>query len=184
MPRFRVPLAVAAAFLAFAVAAGDAGAHSDQGLLALTAEAAADARVVMLVATLKYANDGDVVPNAVVTATATDAAGVSTAPMTLADEGEGRYRAELVLPSDGTWNVTVRSEDPAASASARVTVKTRPPSSTTPAPSSTLVVRPVDTETSEDDGPNLLVRGGAVLAVVLLAGGGYLLVRRRRVGGN
>jgi hypothetical protein len=54
MARFRASLA-AAALLTFAVAGGDAGAHSEQGLLALTAEAAADARVVSLVATLKYA---------------------------------------------------------------------------------------------------------------------------------
>jgi hypothetical protein len=179
MARFRTALAVMAAFLTVAVAAGDAGAHSDQGLLALTAEAAADARVVMLVATLKYANDGDVVPNAVVTATATNAAGESTAPMTLQDAGEGRYRGELVLPSDGAWDVTVRSEDPVASASASVTVKTRPPSSTTPPPSSTLELRPVDTD---DDGPNLLVRGAVVVAVVLVAGGAYAVVRRGRAG--
>ena len=175
MTKFRALFAVAAAFLTFAVAGGDAGAHSEQGLLALTAEAAADARVVSLVATLKYANDGDVVPNASVTASATNAAGESTAPMTLLDEGEGRYRGELVLPSDGTWDVTVRSEEPVASASASVSVKTRPPSST-----------PIDTDNGDDgdDGPNLLVRGGVVVAVVLAAGVVYAVVRRRRSAGN
>ena len=60
---------MAAAFLTFAVAGGDAGAHSEQGLLALTAEVA----------------------------------GESTTPMTLRDESEGRYRGELLLPSDGKW---------------------------------------------------------------------------------
>jgi hypothetical protein len=183
MARFRASLAVAAALLTFAVAGGDAGAHSEQGLLALTAEAAADARVVSLVATLKYANDGDVAPNAVVTASATNAAGESTAPLTLRAEGEGRYRGELVLPSDGKWDVTVRSEQPVASASASVTVSARPPSSTTPAPTSTLVLRPVDTDDG-DDGPNLLVRGGVVVAVVLAAGVAYAVVRRRRSVGN
>jgi hypothetical protein len=168
-------LAMAAAFLAFAFAGGDAGAHSDQGLLALTAEAAMDARVVLLVATLKYANDGDVVPNALVTAAASNAAGETTPPLTLHDEGEGRYRGELGLPSDGAWNVTVRSEDPVASASASVTVKTRPPSST---PAN----RPVDTDDGDDgdDGSNLLVRGGALVAVVAVAGVLSALVRRRR----
>ena len=96
MTKLCAALAMAAVVLAFAIAGGEAGAHSEQGLLALTAEAAADARVVLLVATLKYANDG-----------------------------EGRDRGELVLPSDGKWDVTVRSEDPVASARASVTVKTR-----------------------------------------------------------
>jgi LPXTG-motif cell wall-anchored protein len=185
MTRVRAAAAVAAAILTVAVAAGDAGAHSEQGLLAVTAEAAADARVVSVVATLKYANDGDVVSNAVVTTSATNAAGESTAPTTLLAEGAGRYRGELLLPSDGTWDVTVRSEEPVASAGASVTVPAEPPPSTTAAPSSTLVLRPVDTATNDDDsGSGLLVGGGVVVAVVLVAGGGYLLVRRRRAVGS
>jgi hypothetical protein len=179
MTRFRAPLAVAAALLAFAVAGGEARAHSEQGLLALTAEAAADARVVSLVATLKYANDGDLVPNALVTASATNATGESTPPMTLTDEGAGRYRGELIVPSDGRWDVTVRSEAPVASASASVTVSARPPSAITPTPLSTLVIRPVDDDHG-DAGPNLLVVGVALVAVVLAAGGAYALVRRLR----
>lgn len=174
MAKVRAALAAVMVCAAFAlVGAVDAVAHSDQGLLALTAEAAADARVVLLDATLKYANDGDVVPNAVVTASATNAAGETPAPLTLADEGEGRYRGELVLPSDGKWDITVRSEEPVASARASVTVTTRPPPSTQ-------VLPPVDDDGDGDEGPNLLVVGVPVVVVVLVAAGAYALLRRRR----
>lgn len=179
MKKLCAVLATAIACMAVAaVGTGDAGAHSEQGLLALTAEAAADARVVLLVATLKYANDGDVVPNAVVTAAATNAAGESTAPMTLADEGEGHYRGELVLPSDGKWDVTVRSEAPVASASASVTVSARPPSSTTTVPlGPRQTTSDVVLDSNNDTVKTVL---GVFVAIALVAGVGYLLVRRRR----
>src|SRR5881392_3089705 len=72
-----------------------AGAHSDQGVLAVEAATAPEGRTVAVTAILKYVNDGDAVTGADVSVFATNAADEATAPATLTDVGLGGYQGSL-----------------------------------------------------------------------------------------
>src|SRR3954463_5380606 len=162
----RVRLLAVAATSAFVALVGmlgieSAGAHSDQGVLAVEAATAPEGHKVAVTAILKYVNDGDAVTGADVSVFATNAADEATAPVTLTDVGLGGYQGSLKLPAAGTWTLHVRAEDPAASETTTVTVTDQGDQTLGNVPS---VPEPVD---SDDDDSTIRIFAIAVIAIAL-----------------
>lgn len=149
----------------------DVAAHSDQGLMTVEATPE-DERTVAVTATVRYVNDGDAVPSATVSASATNRAGQTTAPVTLVHEREGRYRGAITVPTAGEWQIAARSEGPIATASTSVLVTERTAPSTIGAPPTT------DREEGDDDDSGIRIAAVAVVVVVLGAAAA-IVVRRR-----
>jgi hypothetical protein len=180
----RIALAVLAALGASTLGfVGDAGAHSDQGLLAVEATAH-EGRRITVTARLRYANDGDPVSSAEVSAFAANAADEATAPVPLASEGEGRYRGAVEVASEGEWTIVVQSQSPEATARASVVVNPAPPATaatTARTPISDENSSASDRDDSSDEGSDDAI--WAVLAIVIVLAGVAALVvvmRRRR----
>ena len=170
------------------MAAGPALAHGDEGMLeVVNAVPTAEGDVVAYTVALTYANDGDPVEGAVVTATARRAGAGAQAPVTLPSIGEGWYAANVNFPGPGRWTVTFTAAEPTATVEAVFEVgetletttsaapATDPPPSTTAAPA--LVDAEIDTG---DDGPPAGLILGAVIAGAGLVAAVIILILRRR----
>ena len=118
---------LAAAVLALS-AATTAQAHGETGLISIDAASPGVATpngepgMMNVQVRIAYANDGEPATGATATATATEAGGTTTAPVTLADAGDGSYTGALAIPTPGSWTVHVESTEPAASADQTVEV--------------------------------------------------------------
>jgi hypothetical protein len=176
---------LAFALLAVGGVTAPAAAHGETGTLGIEVTPGAAPLSAQVRLLLEYANDRDVAPGATVVAEAVGPDGVRVGPVPATDRGAGRYDAVLALPAAGTWTVSVTSTNPAASASAEVslaaTAATTP--STRPADdvkaSSQQASRTVGDDDSSDGSPSPLVL--VVIAIVLVAaiGVAFHLVRRR-----
>ena len=166
-----------------------AHAHGDEGTLEVL-EATPDdtGSAVTYRVGLAYANDGDVVEGATVTATATLSGQDETASVTLADAGGGVYEGTVAFPRPGRWVVRFAATEPAAELQASFRVQPPPPTTAAP-PVSTVVptttVPPEDATLADDEGgddgpPAFLVVGVFVAGVLMLAAGTALVLRRRR----
>jgi hypothetical protein len=151
---------------------GDAGAHSDTGMLSVEASPGPDDRTVKVSAVLKYVNDGDPVTGADVTVFAANSNDEATAPSTLTDVGLGGYQGTLKLPSAGSWTLNVRAENPAATSTTTVTVVDE--GDAAPDPMST------GAASDDDDESTIQIVAVVVIAAAVLASA-IVLLRRRRV---
>jgi hypothetical protein len=182
-----------AVVLAVALPATAAGAHGDEGRLEVVSQVPSpDGQTVTFTVELTYANDGDPVEGATVTATLRTPGGSPPAPVVLTPAGPGSYTGEVLFPGPGQWRVRIASTDPAAEVEATYRAPEAPPPTT---PSTTLP--PADTPattapaatgaTLADDGdggggpPAALVLGLVVAGAALVAGGVLAVLRRRPV---
>lgn len=164
-----------------------AGAHGDEGTMAVTVAEQSGPSTVHVEVGITYANDDDLAQEATVTATLTapDGTEVGPVPLTLVDETSSKYGADVAVPGPGTWTLAVTSTGPEATATGSVTVTrdapatSRPTTTTTRGPGTTSgPTVPVDPEEATSD------EGGVVLPLVIAAGaaaavGGYVVARRR-----
>ena len=174
---------VVIATLCTAVVGDEAEAHSDQGLLSVEATTDDTGRRIIVTAKLTYANDGEPVSSADVSAFASSAADESTAPATLTPEGAGRYEGTLKVPSGGEWIVVVRSEQPMATANAPVVLPVDTPTTTTVAPTTTAELDRHESASPtprDDDDGNSTPRLVAVVVIVCSVLASIVVVLRRR----
>lgn len=169
--------------------AGPASAHGDDGTLeVLDAVPTPAGDAVTYTVELTYANDGDAVEGAVVSATVRAPGAGPQQPVTLPSIGEGWYAGRVTFPGPGRWTVTFAAIEPAATVEATYVVPATPPPTTTPtttAPATTTTAPEVeatltDSDSDLDEGPPAglivgVVVAGAVLAAVLI----ILILRRR-----
>lgn len=134
---------------------------------------------------LTYANDGDTVDGAIVSATVRGPGGPQE-PLAAASIGEGWYAVPIRFPGPGRWTVTFSSAEPVATVEVSYEVPATPPSTTTAPPATTTTTPPesdptiVDDDTDLDDGPPAGLIVGAVLAGAALVAVVVVLVLRRR----
>jgi hypothetical protein len=108
-----------------------AAAHSDQGLMEVTATPGAQPLSAEVRAKLVYANDRDPVSSASVTVEAIGPAGeVLSVP--LASQGEGVYTGVVQLPAPGSWQFRATAGTPSAVAETVFEASTSP-TTTSPA---------------------------------------------------
>ena len=163
-----------------------AGAHGDDGTLeVLDAVPTPAGDEVTYTVELTYANDGDPVDGAIVSATVRGPGGPQE-PLAAASIGEGWYAVPIRFPGPGRWTVTFAAVEPAATLEVTYEVPATPPSTTT-APPATTTTAPaesdptiVDDDTDLDDGPPAGLIVGAVLAGAALVGAAVILFLRRR----
>jgi hypothetical protein len=163
-------------------------AHGEDGVLEVVNAVPTPAGdVVAYTVELTYANDGDLVEGAVVTATARRPGSGAEAPVTLPSIGDGWYAANVTFPGPGRWTVTFTATDPAATVDAEFEVVDTPVTTTTTAPTGTgappTTAGPelvADEEDVGDDGPPAgLVLGAVVAGAALVAAIAVLVLRRR-----
>lgn len=164
-----------------------AAAHGDDGTLEVVDAVPTPAGdEVTYTVELTYANDGDTVDGAVVSATVRGPGGPQE-PLAAASIGEGWYAVPIRFPGPGRWTVTFASVEPAATLEVTYEVPATPPSTTT-APPVTTTTTPVpvdptivtDDDTDLDDGPPAGLIVGAVLAGAALVALVVILILRRR----
>lgn len=181
-------LAVLAAIVAVLGGAGAAGAHGDEGVLeVVNAAPGPDGTSVTYTVELTYANDGDVVDGATVTATARRPGGGALAPVPLVGVGPGSYAGTVTFPSPGDWRVTFATAEPVAEVEATFTAEPAPATTvTTVAPTSVAPATTVAAELVADDSggegggpPAALVLGAVVAGAVLIAAVVLGILRRR-----
>ena len=80
---------------------------------------------------LTYANDGDPVDGAIVSATVRGPGGPRE-PIALASIGEGWYAGPVLFPGPGRWTVAFAAIEPAATIEATYEVPATPPTTTIP----------------------------------------------------
>jgi hypothetical protein len=143
---------------------------------------------------LTWEGDGHAAVDATITATPVDPAGVpgTPVPMAAVDE-DGRYQAEVPMPTAGQWTVRFTSVTPVAlvevqeTVEAAITSTTAETVATTVAPSTTTASETTATSATgagagDDDGDD----GGAgwliaaVVAAAALAAGAFALIRSSR----
>ena len=169
-----------------ALGTGPALAHGDEGALEVVDAVPTSAGdEVTYTVELTYANDGDPVDGAIVSATVRGPGGPQE-PLAAASIGEGWYAVPIRFPGPGRWTVTFAAVEPAATLEVTYEVPATPPSTTT-APPATTTTAPaesdptiVDDDTDLDDGPPAGLIVGAVLAGAALIAVVVVLVLRRR----
>ena len=166
-----------------ALGTGPALAHGDEGALEVVDAVPTSAGdEVTYTLELTYANDGDPVDGAIVSATVRGPGGPRE-PIALASIGEGWYAGPVLFPGPGRWTVAFAAIEPAATVEATYEVPAAPPP-TTVAPTTTTVAEPVDADVASvndvDEGPPAGLVIGAVLAGVALVAVIVILVLRRR----
>lgn len=169
--------------------AAPALAHGDDGTLeVLDAVPTPAGDAVTYTVELTYANDGDPVEGADVSATVRAPGADPRPPITLASIGEGWYAGSVAFPGPGRWTVAFAAVEPAAAVEATYVVPATPtptPTPTTVAPAPTTTAPQVDAtladdESDLDEGPpaglivGVVFAGAALVAVVVI-----LILRRR-----
>jgi len=167
--------------------AGPAMAHGDDGTLeVLDAVPTPAGDQVTYTVELTYANDGDPVEGAVVSATVRAPGAGPQEPIALPSIGEGWYAARVTFPGPGRWTVAFAATEPAATVEATYVVPaTPPPTTTTAAPATTTTAPEVGARLAADDSDiddglpaalivGVVLAGAALVAVVII-----LILRRR-----
>jgi hypothetical protein len=181
-------LALAVTAAAVLLPAHAAMAHGDEGALEVVEATPSDVgSTVTYRVSLTYANDGDPVDGATVTATAVLQGQPPEPPITMTGANGGIYEATVAFPSAGAWNVQFAADDPVATAQVSFTVEAPPTTTEAPAASTvppTSAVAPDDATLADDEGdsdgpPLFLFVGLAVAAAMLLSAGVALFIRRR-----
>jgi YtkA-like len=179
----------AAVILAALGSAAPASAHGDEGHLeVVNAVPNADGSAVTYTVELTYANDGDIVDGAAVTATVRQQGGGARPPVDLAGAGSGWYAGTIAFPGPGPWRVTFATAEPEATVEASYQVPEPTPSTTTTVATTTPPPTTEDEEAalladdggSTDDGPPTGMVVGLTVAGALLIGTAVFLVIRRR----
>lgn len=172
------------------VAPQAAWAHGDEGELEVV-EATPDdtGSAVTYRVRLTYANDGDPVGGATVTATASTVGEAPLAPVTFTPAADGVHEGTVAFPSPGDWSVRFESLDPEAGLTVSFTVAEPPPPTTAPPPTepsapptSTDSTPSLADEGADDEGPPTGLIVGLVVSGLLVVGAGVALVVRRRRG--
>ena len=169
-----------------AMGTGPARAHGDEGALeVIDAVPTTAGDEVTYTVELTYANDGDPVDGAIVSATVRGPGG-PRGPVALASIGEGWYAGPVLFPGPGRWTVAFAAIEPAATVEATYEVPATPPTTTAPAPTTAPTTIPaVDSDLAAsdadiDEGPPVgLIVGAALAAAALVAVVIILLLRRR-----
>jgi hypothetical protein len=178
--------------VALVAMAQPAAAHGDEGELEVIDATPDDTgSSVTYRVRLTYADDGDPVGGATVTATASIVGQAPLPPVTLDPGADGVHAGTVTFPTPGDWSVRFESADPEAGLTVSYTIEPPPPATTSP-PTTTTEPGPVTStptdpdlvdegDTGGDDGPPAgLVVGLVVTGVLAVAGGVTLLVRRRK----
>ena len=167
-----------------AVGAGPALAHGDEGTLeVIDAVPTSAGDEVTYTLELTYANDGDPVDGAIVSATVRGPGGPRE-PIALASIGEGWYAGPVLFPGPGRWTVAFAAIEPAATVEATYEVPATPPTTTIP-PTTTTEPTAGDPdlaadEVDIDDGPPAgLIIGAVVTGAALITAAVVLILRRR-----
>lgn len=167
--------------------AAPASAHGDDGALeVIDAVPTAAGDEVTYTVELTYANDGDPVEGAVVSATVRRPGAGPRESIPLASIGEGWYAGAVLFPGPGRWTVAFAAVEPAATVEATYTVPATPPPPTTVAPATTTTAPAeatadlVPDAADGDDGPPAGLIVGAVLAGASLVAVVIILILRRR----
>lgn len=171
------------------LSATPAGAHGDDGTLeVLDAVPTPAGDAVTYTVELTYANDGDPVEGASVSATVRRPGAGPQEPIALASIGEGWYAGRVTFPGPGRWTVAFAAVEPAATVEATYLVTATPPPTTTPttsAPATTTTAPEVGASLAADDsdldeGPPAGLIVGVVLAGAALVVVVIILILRRR----
>jgi hypothetical protein len=181
---------LALAVLALARVPQAAAAHGDEGELEVVQATPDDTgSAVTYQVRLTYANDGDPVGGATVTATASTVGEAPQPPITMDAGADGVYQATVTFPAPGEWSVRFESADPEAGLTVSYVIEEPPPPTTAaPAPTTsgpTATSTPAEPQvTDEDTGgsgpPTGLVVGLVVTGVLAVAAGTALFVQRRK----
>ncbi len=166
--------------------AGPALAHGDEGTLEVVdAVPSAAGDQVTYTLELTYANDGEPVDGARVSATVRGPGAGPQQPVALASIGGGWYAGAVTFPGPGRFTVAFAALEPAATLEAVHEVDASPPSTTTTAPTTTTPPPEVDPALVADDNdidkgpPAGLIVGAVVAGAVLVATVIVLILRRR-----
>jgi hypothetical protein len=160
------------------------GAHEGAGVLVVEVEEGNPDGSVRLVVRLTWRNDGHPALDATVTATAVDAGGRPTTPVSMtSSDRDGRYQATVVLPSPGVWLLRLTAVTPAATSelTRNITATT-----TLPAPTSSEQQRPTSTDLADDgatvgsEGTSSTPVGVAVIGAAVAGMVGVTIYVRRR----
>ncbi|MBM3674426.1 MAG: hypothetical protein FJW88_05630 [Actinobacteria bacterium] len=156
--------------------AGPAGAHGDDGNLAV--QATRHGLSVEYVTRLTFVSDGHPADEATVTVSATGPATV--APVALSPQGDGNYAGTVTFPTVGTWTVVLESTNPGARVTQTQVVADDAPTTTTTSPSSRTASRGSGAGTEDETGGDsaLPVIAFVVVGVFAGLGIGFWLVRR------
>jgi len=165
--------------------AGPALAHGDEGTLEVVdAVPSATGDEVTYTLELTYANDGEPVDGARVSATVRGPGAGPQQPVALASIGGGWYAGAVTFPGPGRFTVAFAALEPAATLEAVHEVDASPPSTTTTAPTTTAPpeVDPalVADDDDIDEGPPAGLIVGAVVASAVLVATVVVLILRRR----
>lgn len=195
MTLLRPPLVALALGLAvLIVGPGSASAHEGEGVLVVES-ATPTATGRDYVVRLTWEDDGHAAVDATITATPVDPAGAPGTPVPMAAvDQDGRYRAEVPMPTTGQWTVRFTSVTPVALVEVQETVEAAATTSTTAetvattvAPSTTTASETTATsadgagvgdDDGEDGGAGWLI--AAVVAAAVLAAGAFALIRSSR----
>lgn len=159
-------------------------AHGDEGALEVVDAVPTSAGdEVTYTLELTYANDGDPVDGAIVSATVRGPGGPRE-PIALASIGEGWYAGPVLFPGPGRWTVAFAAIEPAATIEATYEVPATPPTTTMPLTTTTEPTaddpEPAVNEVDIDDGPPAGLIIGAVVAGAALVAAAVVLILRRR----
>ena len=168
------------------VDAGPAAAHGDEGILeVIDAVPNASGDEVTYTVELTYANDGEPVDGASVSATVRGPGTGLQEAVPLASIGGGWYAGPVIFPGPGRFTVAFAALEPVAALEAVYEVDAAPPSTTTTAPTTTSAPPEVDPALVADDddideGPPAGLIVGAVAAGAVLVATVIVLILRRR----
>ena len=178
-------------FGAVAAAPGIAAAHGDEGDMTVVTAKQGGERTIDLEVGILFSNDDELATDATVTVTGTGPDGAVLAATPLPRTEGAKYGASVDVPVEGTWNLTITSTRPDATAQATVEVTAAPAqttvtstteATTTTAASASTTAAPAPTTDATDDeasSSGLLIVGG-VVALAGVAAIAWVIASRRK----